>query len=335
MESKILKLDNVDNSLKVSVIIPVYKVEEYLDRCLTSVVNQTYTNLEIILVDDGSPDNSGALCDEWAKKDSRIRVIHKENGGQSSARNIAIKESTGKLLSFIDSDDFIDENMIKVLVKMHLESNCKMCCCSYFRYFDANREKAEKQDISGVSYITCEFKNTYLIDNMLGIDNSPCNKLYDRSLFNEISFPEGMIYEDLYIMANLMYEANELAITEYKGYYYCINMQSTTRDISPKKRYALTVGLKRRENFFTEKGLTELKRKLQATILLNSYYQYYFARSKKDKEYTKITILDIKEYRKKCKNNPYLTRACKGCNLLYSISKTAFYLLCKLRYKNR
>ena len=335
MESKILKLDNIDNSVKVSVIIPVYKVEEYLDRCLVSVVNQTYTNLEIILVDDGSPDNSGALCDEWAKKDSRIRVIHKENGGLSSARNAGIKESTGKLLSFVDSDDFIDENMISVLVKMHLDSNCKMCCCSYFKHFDANREKAEKQDISEVSYITCEFKNIYLIDNMLGVDNSSWNKIYDKELFNDILFPEGMIYEDLYIMDRVMYKANDIAVTDYKGYYYCVNPQSITRDISPKKRYALTMGLKRREAFLEEKGLSELYKKAQATILLNSYYQYYFARSKKDKEYTKITLLDIKEYRKKCKKNPYVSRACKFCNFVFSISKTAFYLICKIRYKKR
>lgn len=335
MESKILKLDNVDNSLKVSVIIPVYKVEEYLDRCLTSVVNQTYTNLEIILVDDGSPDNSGALCDEWAKKDSRIRVIHKENGGQSSARNRGISESTGAFIAFVDSDDFVDKDMIKVLMQMHYETGCKMCACSYYKHFNPARDCVNETPNTEVEYITCEYANTYLIGDMLGVDNSSWNKVYDRELFSDILFPEGMIYEDLYIMANLMYEANELAITEYKGYYYCINMQSTTRDISPKKRYSLTVGLKRRENFFTEKGLTELKRKLQATILLNSYYQYYFARYKKDKKYTEIYKNDIKEYRKKCKNNPYLTRACKGCNLLYTISKTAFYLLCKLRYKNR
>ena len=107
----------MNSNPKISVIVPVYKVEKYLDKCVESIVNQTYKNLEIILVDDGSPDNCPAMCDEWAEKDERIRVIHKENGGLADARNAGMDIATGDYIGFVDSDDWIEPNMYEVLLK--------------------------------------------------------------------------------------------------------------------------------------------------------------------------------------------------------------------------
>ena len=118
-------------SALISVIIPIYNVEKYLDRCIESVVVQTYKNLEIILVDDGSPDNCPTMCDEWAKKDSRIKVIHKENGGQASARNKALDICTGDYISFIDSDDSILPNMYENMLTVMLENNGDISVCGY------------------------------------------------------------------------------------------------------------------------------------------------------------------------------------------------------------
>ena len=112
--------------MKISVIIPVYKVEKYLDKCVESIVNQTYKNLEIILVDDGSPDNCPAMCDEWAEKDERIRVIHKENGGVSSARNAALEVATGDYIGFVDSDDWIELDMYEYLVSLILDNDAQI-----------------------------------------------------------------------------------------------------------------------------------------------------------------------------------------------------------------
>ena len=111
----------MNNNPKISVIVPVYKVEKYLDKCVESIVNQTYKNLEIILVDDGSPDNCPAMCDEWAEKDERIRVIHKENGGLADARNAGMDIATGDYIGFVDSDDWIEPNMYEVLLKNALK----------------------------------------------------------------------------------------------------------------------------------------------------------------------------------------------------------------------
>ena len=116
---------------KISVIVPVYNVEQYLERCVDSIINQTYTNLEIILVNDGSTDNSGKLCDELAKKDERIRVIHKENGGLSDARNRGIEEAESDLVGFIDSDDYIDNDMYEILLIILMQ----ICLCVPFMMF--------------------------------------------------------------------------------------------------------------------------------------------------------------------------------------------------------
>ena len=146
---------------KVSVIIPVYNVEKYIDKCMESVLNQTYSNLEIILVDDGSPDNSGKMCDEYAVKDNRVKVIHKENGGLSSARNMALDIATGEYVAFIDSDDFVETTMIEKVVSKIEETNADVCMFSHFTY---NGERSIpfvlplKQDV----YNEEEIKNTIL-----------------------------------------------------------------------------------------------------------------------------------------------------------------------------
>ena len=119
----------------VSIVVPVYNVDKYLDKCVNSIINQKYKNLEIILVDDGSTDESGKKCDLWAEKDNRIRVIHKENGGLSDARNVGIDNSKGYYISFIDSDDFIENDMIEVLLKEIKENNCDISICGYYKTY--------------------------------------------------------------------------------------------------------------------------------------------------------------------------------------------------------
>ena len=115
----------------ISVIVPVYNVENYLPRCLDSIINQTYTNLEILLVDDGATDNSGKLCDEYAQKDNRIRVFHKENGGVSSARNMGLDNATGEYIAFVDSDDYIDKCMYEIMLNSSVQNNADIVVCGY------------------------------------------------------------------------------------------------------------------------------------------------------------------------------------------------------------
>ena len=129
-------MESANNVSLLSVIVPVYKVEQYLEKCVDSILGQTFKNIEIILVDDGSPDNSGVICDEYAKKDHRIEVIHKSNGGVSNARNVAIEQANGEYLMFIDSDDIVSDDLCKVLFEMLKNNNADISICNATHIFD-------------------------------------------------------------------------------------------------------------------------------------------------------------------------------------------------------
>ena len=179
----------------ISIIVPVYKVEKYLDKCVESIVEQTYKNLEIILVDDGSPDNCPVMCDEWAQKDSRIKVIHKENGGLSSARNAGLDACTGDYIGFVDSDDWIEPDMYEYLLDIGMKNNADVSRCGFIietEIFDGtvdSKNDSELRVLSGDELII-ELVNGDYNEGIM------CNKLYKRRLFDSVRFKEGIIIED-------------------------------------------------------------------------------------------------------------------------------------------
>lgn len=208
----------------VSVIIPVYKVEDYLCECVDSVINQTYKDLEIILVDDGSPDRCPTLCDEYALKDSRVKVIHKENGGQSSARNAGIDIAAGEYFVFIDSDDVISPTMIEQLLFATEQYNADMSVCEMTRASDGldigiNRNAEIYASHQVLKYILTEKK----------ITTSPGAKLYKRELFEGVRYQEGKIYEDFGTTYKLVDKSRKIAFVNTHQYYYRCNAESTTQ----------------------------------------------------------------------------------------------------------
>ena len=202
---------------KISVIIPVYKVEKYLNRCVESVVQQTYGNLEIILVDDGSPDNCPQICDNWAKKDNRIIVIHKENGGLSDARNAGIERSTGEYITFVDSDDLISRNMIEVLYKTIVSEDVDIAVTT-MKPFYKELPKLDDNEMNVVS------GDASLILTEIIYKSSKweaCGKLYKKSLFeNGVRFIKGKLYEDLHFMPRVFRQAKRATISNSEMYYY-------------------------------------------------------------------------------------------------------------------
>lgn len=181
----------MESSCKVTIIVPIYNVEKYLDQCIESIVNQTYKNLEIILVDDGSPDQCPAKCDEWAKKDPRIKVIHKKNGGLSSARNAGIGSLTGKYVCFIDSDDYIEPDMIEKMYFAAAEKDYDICVCN-MNYLDEHENKVDCSEYKNISF----FDENVIRSFLKGDDYNPisaCNKLYKSSLIfkYDICFDES------------------------------------------------------------------------------------------------------------------------------------------------
>ncbi len=209
----------MEQNTLISVIVPVYNAEAYLSRCIDSILSQTYKNLEVLLVDDGSRDNSGKICDEYAQKDARIRVFHKENGGQSSARNLALEEFKGEYLTFVDSDDWLEEDAYLPMLELVLRENVKLVSAG--RY-DVSAQTGEK------TIGLCPKRQEVIsAEEMLGrlftwdgCDSSPCDKLFHRSLFEGIRFPTRSTCEDVAIVYRLVEAAGRAAMLDKPIYNY-------------------------------------------------------------------------------------------------------------------
>lgn len=205
----------------ISIIIPVYNVEKFLNECIESVLKQLYVNLEIILIDDGSTDRSGEICDEYSKLDARITVIHKKNGGLSDARNIGIEKAHGKFLTFIDSDDKVSESYVINLYEIMKKTNAKLAI-SWFEEFNEDdiislgKTKLEENKIKIVDSEQC-------LECMLyqdGVETSAWGKLYQADLFAKLRYPKGKIYEDIPVTYQAIKLAKKIAIIDNKDYFY-------------------------------------------------------------------------------------------------------------------
>lgn len=214
----------------ISVIVPVYRVEPFLPRCLDSLRNQTYRNLEILLVDDGSPDNCGKICDEYAEKDRRFRVIHKENGGLSSARNAGLDAATGELVGFVDSDDWIAPQMYETLLSALIKWDAQLSCCGRYDVREKTGERkiglCPKSDecLSGVAFAGRIFRYD-------GCDSSACDKLYRRELLAGMRYPEGRVCEDMPVTYRLALKAQRVALCPEPLYYYFHRQGSITQTV--------------------------------------------------------------------------------------------------------
>lgn len=244
--STILLLHTLIKSKNKKSLSPLYNVSAYLKRCIDSVVQQTYENLDIILVDDGSTDNSGVICDDYMSLDSRIRVIHKENGGLSDARNKGIEMAKGKYITFIDSDDYVDDDYIEYLYRLIKKYNTKMSICSHTVVYDngtlLNKETGEENVISSENVL-----ERILYDE--DIDLSTWAKLYDLSLFKNIKFPVGRLYEDAATTYKLVHECNKVAIGLKSKLNYMIRNDSITNVTFSKRKLDLITSTKEMTDF--------------------------------------------------------------------------------------
>ena len=210
----------------LSVVVPIYNVEKYLKQCLNSLVNQTLSNIEIILVNDGSTDNSEAICQFYAEQDSRIKLFSKPNGGLSDARNFGLQKVTSPVVGFVDSDDYVDLDMFQVLMELKLRSNAEIA---------VGGVKMVSND--GEEYLVRAVEGEIIADRhdameellkSKRITNSVCNKIFDITLFDQISFPVGKLYEDEYVTYKLFDRANKVAMTNEVSYYYRSSPNSIT-----------------------------------------------------------------------------------------------------------
>ena len=255
---------------QISVVVPIYKVEPYLDRCVESIVNQTYKNLEIILVDDGSPDRCPEMCDKWAQKDNRIRVIHKSNGGLSDARNVGMAIATGELMAFVDSDDWLAPDLYKHLYKRMQEDEGDIATCGVQMIWE-NGENPRILTPAG-NCILNQMEAMQAIIDESWLKQPVWYKLYKTKLVQDILFPVGKYHEDVFWSYQAVGRANKVSVSDDIGYFYFQRSGSIMGERYSLKRLDAIEGKCNRQKYM-EQHFPELKSKALVDLWFTCLYQ--------------------------------------------------------------
>lgn len=238
----------------ISVVVPIYKVEKFLPTCVESIIGQSYRNLELILVDDGSPDSCPSICEKYKQVDSRIKVIHKKNGGLSDARNAGLKIAEGKWITFIDSDDYVGVDFLKELYTVAVLNEADISICDYSTVLDNNGQETRSSSVLGLSNVEC-LESIYH-PKIHGMEFVAWGKLYKTILFkkNNIEYPVGKIHEDIFTTYKLIYAASKVIFSNYIGYFYRIRKDSIMTSRFNLKRLAVLDAREEACDFFWKKG---------------------------------------------------------------------------------
>lgn len=255
---------------EISVIVPVYKVEAFLHRCVDSILSQSFADFELILVDDGSPDSCGDICEAYGAQDSRIHVIHQENGGLSAARNTGIdyvmEHSTGKWLAFVDSDDWVHPDFLKTLYSIAQQTGSKISVCGFFR--TEGEAFPETQDFSVLSLTA----DDYYCGQIHGGETAVAwNKLYHRSLFENLRYPVGKLHEDEFTTYQAVYKAGNIGATPAALYAYYQNPEGIMRSQWNPRRMHVLEAFEQQIAFAKEQGNTRFFRKIAEQYLYSTY----------------------------------------------------------------
>ena len=315
----------------ISIIVPVYDVEPYIHQCIDSIINQTYKDLEILLIDDGSPDNCGAICDEYAKQDSRIRVFHTENKGLSAARNLGLKEAKGEYIGFVDSDDWIEPDMYEVLLRELEENEANVCICGHYAEY---ADKISALHPSKAVYTTEEAFRALL---EWKYKSSVWNKLYQRECFRNITFPEGRYYEDIQTTLLVLMQSPKIVLISESEYHYRQYREgSISSNCSAKNLIDLAEARIFRFEFFrTNEQQIFIEKKdvlLQNTASgISRVWRRWHGCSKEEKKYYSDNLQKLMEFTKKhiplFGNNSWPARVRLSAPFMHSNNKVLFAIL--------
>ena len=310
----------------ISVIVPIYNVEPYLKKCLDSLLKQTYPQLEIILVNDGSPDGCGQICEEYAKKDTRIKVIHKTNGGLSDARNAGLQIATGQYIGFIDSDDYIDEDMYEYLLKgLELSKADIAICGTKIDFEDGNTivKSNNKKEILNAKEAIIK------LNSFSSFDMAVWNKLYKKEIIQGIEFPVGKKSEDYYVMYQYFHRANKVVVLEEAKYHYFQRNNSISRGKQVSEDYI--EGSRQQKEFIqtTYPDIAFVGNTAYAFAYMATYNRYIKNQLKMDKQKKKEYKQKVKKYCKDIQNNPYIAKKKKIQAMVFSKSITLYTILFK------
>lgn len=311
----------------VSVVVPIYNMEKYLDKCIESIVKQTYKNLEIILVDDGSIDKSLKICNKWGEKDNRVNVYHKENGGLSDTKNFGIKHAKGKYISFIDADDWIELNMYEELTKEMIKTKSDIIICGrYLEYEDGKRTRQ-----CNPNNICMNSEETIIkLDTFGGFDMSSCDKLYKTELFNGIEFPVGKKCEDAYVTYKLFAKSKKVEYYPKIFYHYLQRKNS----ISKNKKVNMDLIYASEEQIqFMEKNYPNLIEvsKINFVFSVKNLYEQCIVRKLKISNELQKYKNKVKCYTNVILKSKYLDKRHKIIFLLFNNFYYIYYALKKIK----
>lgn len=260
--------------MEISIIVPVYNVEKYICKCIDSILNQTFTDFELILIDDGSTDKSGKICDEYKKKDSRIKVIHKKNEGLSSARNIGLDIAQGKYIGFVDSDDYINCEMYSILYKNIIKHDSDIAICAFRKV-----NKYFNEHVENINNEVKVFNNIEALNNLYGSKSLEFivawNKLYKKEIFDETKYPVGKINEDEFVIHKLYYACKKVIYIDCNLYYYFQRENSIMNKKFTIKRFDLFYAFKDRVEFFRKVGYKELQYNAEFSFVERFFLLYF------------------------------------------------------------
>ncbi|MFR5743971.1 MAG: glycosyltransferase [Anaerostipes hadrus] len=312
----------------ISVIIPVYNVEKYLNKCITSVVEQTYKNLEIIIVDDGSTDQSPEICDEWKKRDSRIQVVHSSNGGAGKARNTALDIATGDYVTFVDSDDYIAPQMYQVLLEQFYDG-IGIVECNYSMVYDDSEEFKEKRKIYKIhTYSAVEAMHENINDHIFR--QLIWNKMYRKDVIKGIYFPTGKKIDDEFWTYQAIGNASKLIYMDQKLYAYRQQEQSVMHLLDAKKRLEALKAKEERHIYICE-FMPQLKTESLNNLWFTCIYQGQRVLKDKNKENLKSVYPQIKRFIKKYPQTNLKDITDKKQKIWIIFAKISFCGTCKIR----
>ena len=315
----------------ISVIIPVYKCEDFLEGCVNSILNQTFAGFEIILVDDGSPDNSGKLCDELAEKHNNIIVLHQENQGQAAARNNGVKIARGQWLHFVDCDDAIHPRMLEALYNAATKNDVKLAACSAVQ----GEAKPENFDaFADVSFKALEMTE----ENILSLCKNEkyyywvvWGKLIHKSIYEKHPLTEGRIYEDNAIVCKWLTEAGNIALTHSPLYFYYINNSGTTKKAFTKKQLDVLWAFKEQIDFFNSINFKKMTEHLATYYFEISANMQYRAKNENTKEL--IPLIKEKENEIKALYAPFIKLNADQKLYYYERTSKPMFYIARLKKK--
>lgn len=311
---------------EISIIVPVYNVQAYLERCVASILKQTFSNFELILVDDGSTDNSGTICDRLANEDSRIMTIHKMNGGLSDARNVGIEHARGKYIGFVDSDDYIEPVMYQFLYENIIAYNTDMSCCGVYNQYLESKTPQYKDNIN----ILCNNIEAfgYQLEGKI-LPGTICNKLIKTKLISKLRFPIGKVYEDAFFTIDLMQSIKTVFISTKPLYNYMHRKSSITTTPYRKRDLDVIQAYENTLNVVSEKFPEIIKQ-----ALFRLYWSYFIVldRMLLTKDYKKVEdykriVRYLKKNLSNILNSPYFTRSRKLSAIALKINVNLYRMI--------